>query len=140
MSAWLVALSAGAVAQLVKLALALVRAGHFTPHMLFNLPGMPSTWAAMCGALCTVVGSREGWNSAVFAAVVAFSCLVLYDSLGLRRAAGRQVRIVKSIAIGLRLHRTEAASRHLRELLGDSPAQLVGGLLVGTAVALPFVL
>lgn len=140
MSAWFVALAAGAVAQAVKLLVAVSGAGTFTLRTLFNLPGMPSTWAAMCGALCTVIGWREGPGSPVFAAAVAFSCLVLYDSLGLRRAAGRQVRIVKSIAIGLRLHRTEAASRHLRELLGDSPAQLVGGLLVGIAVALPFLL
>jgi len=137
---FLVAFLAWGVAQAIKLTLAVRRSGVFTRRTLFNLPGMPSTWSALCTALCTVVGFREGVRSQVFSMTVAFSCLVMYDSLGLRRSAGRQARLLNVIARDLRRHQTEAAGRHLRELLGETPAQVLGGIAVGLCVALPWVL
>jgi acid phosphatase family membrane protein YuiD len=137
---WAVALFAGMVAQTIKLALAVTRAGDWSVRTLLNLPGMPSTWAAMCGALCTTVGAVEGHDSPVLAMAVAFSCLVLYDALKLRRSAGRQAQLLNAIARDLELHRRQAAGRHLRELLGETPAQVLGGLVVGVAVALPWIL
>lgn len=129
---------AGGVAQAIKLTLAVRREGVFTRRTLFNLPGMPSTWAALCTALCTVMGFREGIRTPLFAMAVAFSCLVMYDSLGLRRSAGRQARLLNVIAHDLRRHHTEKASRHLRELLGETPAQVLGGIIVGFCAALPW--
>jgi len=137
-SPWVAALVAGAIAQAIKLTLA-AHGGPLTPRTLFNLPGMPSTWSAMCGALCAVVGQRDGIGSLAFAMTLAFSCLVMYDSLGLRRSAGRQARLLNTIARELEMHQKEAAGRHLRELLGETPAQVAGGLLVGLVVALPWV-
>jgi len=136
---FLVALLAGAVAQAIKLTLAVRHAGTFTRRTLFSLPGMPSTWSAVCTALCTLIGCREGGASHVFAAAVAFSSIVLYDSLGLRRSAGRQARLLNLIAHEMRRHKTVRAERHLRELFGDTPAQVLGGIGVGLAVALPWV-
>ena len=130
---------AGAVAQAIKLTLAVRREGVFTRRTLFNLPGMPSTWSALCTALCTVIGFRSGMASHLFAMTVAFSCLVMYDSLGLRRSAGRQARLLNVIAHELRRHQTEKAGRHLRELLGETPAQVLGGIVVGFCVALPWI-
>ena len=136
---WLVAFVAGGVAQAIKLALAVSRARRFTVYTLFNLPGMPSTWSALGAALCTAVGYRDGAASLSFAMTVAFSALVMYDSLGLRRSAGRQAELLNAIARDLELHEKDAAGRHLRELLGESPAQVAGGIVVGVLVALPFV-
>ena len=129
---------AGGVAQAIKLTLAVRREGVFTRRTLFNLPGMPSTWAALTTALCTVIGFRQGIGSHLFAVTVAFSCLVMYDSLGLRRSAGRQARLLNVIAYELRRHQTEKAGRHLRELLGETPAQVLGGIVVGFSAALPW--
>jgi len=137
-SPWIAAIAAWAVAQAIKLTLA-ARSGDLSPRTLFNLPGMPSTWSAMCGALCAVVAQRDGTGSLYFAMTLAFSCLVMYDSLGLRRSAGRQARLLNTIARELELHQKAAAGRHLRELLGESPAQVTGGLLVGLLVAVPWV-
>jgi len=135
---WLMAFLAGGVAQAIKLTLALSRTRDFGPRALFNLPGMPSTWAAMCAGLCTSVGQFEGLRSETLAAAVAFSCLVLYDTLKLRRSAGRQAQLLNAIARDLELRRPEAAGRHLRELLGETPAQVLCGVAVGIAVALPW--
>jgi acid phosphatase family membrane protein YuiD len=133
------ALLAGGAAQAIKLTLAVRRVGELGPRTLINLPGMPSTWAAMCGALCTMVAARERLDSETVAMTVAFSSLVLYDALKLRRSAGRQARLLNAIARDLELHQTHAAGRHLRELLGETPAQVSGGLVVGILVALPWV-
>lgn len=135
---WLVALLAGGVAQAIKLVLAVARAREVTLRTLVNLPGMPSTWAAMCGALCSAIGRREGLASPLFAMTVALSSLVLYDALKLRRSAGRQAQLLNAIARDLELHRPHEAGRRLRELLGETPAQVAGGLCVGLAVAWPW--
>ena len=137
-SPWIASIAAWAVAQAIKLTLA-ARRGELTPASLYNLPGMPSTWSAMCGALSAVVAQRDGIGSLTFAMTLAFSCLVMYDSLGLRRSAGRQARLLNTIARELEMHQKAAAGRHLRELLGESPAQVSGGLLVGLLVAIPWV-
>jgi hypothetical protein len=134
---WLAALVAGMAAQSIKLLLALSREHQITLRTLLNLPGMPSTWAAMCGALVTALVKREGFTSAGVAMAATFSCLVLYDALKLRRSAGRQAQLLNLIARDLELHRREAAGRHLRELLGETPAQVLGGLAIGILVALP---
>ena len=135
---WIVALLAGGAAQAIKVTLAVSRAGTFTTFMLFNLPGMPSTWSAVCAALCTVVGFRDGVGSLSFSMTVGFSALVVYDSLGLRRSAGRQAQLLNAIARDLELHEKGAAGRHLRELLGETPAQVAGGIATGVLVALLF--
>jgi acid phosphatase family membrane protein YuiD len=137
-SPWFAACVAGAVAQAIKLVLALTRPGQIGLRAWLNLPGMPSTWAAVCGALCTTVWRREGTESPLLAATAAFSCLVLYDALKLRRSAGRQAGLLNAIARDLQLHRPDAAGRHLRELLGETPAQVLAGLALGIAVGLPW--
>ena len=134
MAAWTVALIAGGVAQAIKLALAVSQARSVTPRTFLNLPGMPSTWAAMCGALCVTIGVRDGLGSAGLTIAATFSSLVLYDALKLRRTAGRQARLLKTLAVGLETAPT-AAAHQLRTLLGENPAQVVGGILVGGAVA-----
>jgi acid phosphatase family membrane protein YuiD len=137
-SPWFAVFIAGGIAQVIKLVLALARPGPLGPRALVNLPGMPSTWAAMCGALCICVWRREGLASPLLAAAVAFSCLVLYDALKLRRSAGRQARLLNAVARDLELHRPGDAGRHLRELLGETPAQVLAGLALGIAVGLPW--
>jgi acid phosphatase family membrane protein YuiD len=137
-SPWFAACFAGGVAQAIKLVLALTRAGPLGMRALLNLPGTPSTWAAVCGALCTAVWRREGVASPLLAATVAFSCLVLYDALKLRRSAGRQARLLNAIARDLELHRPDQAGRHLRELLGETPVQVLAGLALGIVIALPW--
>ncbi len=134
MAAWIVALIAGAVAQAIKivLALAVPEARSLAGRTWLNLPGMPSTWAAMCAGLCITIGVREGLRSAALAVAVAFSSLVLYDALKLRRTAARQARLLMSIAVGFE---SAPAAARLRILLGENPAQVAGGLLVGGAVS-----
>ena len=134
---WVAALLAGGAAQSIKLLLAVSRARAITLRTLLNLPGMPSTWAAMCGALVTAVAKQDGFASAAAAMTATLSCLVLYDALKLRRSAGRQAQLLNLVARDLELHRPEAAGRHLRELLGETPAQVVGGAVIGILVALP---
>ena len=135
---WVAALVAGGIAQAVKLALVLRRLRTLGWRSVWSLPGMPSTWAAMCGALCTIILRREGWASPLVAAAVAYSCLILYDDLRLRRSAGRQARLLNAIARDLELNQREAAGRHLRELVGETPAQVLAGIGLGVAIGLPW--
>jgi acid phosphatase family membrane protein YuiD len=57
---------------------------------------MPSAHSAFVGALATGVGQQIGWASPEFAIAVVFAVIVMYDAAGVRQAAGKQARILKS--------------------------------------------
>ena len=137
-SPWGAAVCAGGIAQAIKLVLAFARPAPLGLRAFLSLPGMPSTWAAVCAALCAAVWRAEGLDSPVLAAVTTFSCLVLYDALRLRRSAGGHARLLNAVARDLQLHRPGAARQHLRELLGETPAQVLVGVALGVAVGLPW--
>jgi acid phosphatase family membrane protein YuiD len=101
---------------------------------LIGTGGMPSAHSASVTALAVGVGLSEGWGSAVFGLAAFFALLTMYDATGIRRAAGRQARILNQLAEGLREHHKLDLER-LAELLGHTPLEVVVGALYGAVLA-----
>jgi acid phosphatase family membrane protein YuiD len=80
------------------------------------------------------VGLSEGWGSSVFGLATFFAVITMYDATGIRRAAGRQARILNQLAEGLREHHKLDLER-LAELLGHTPLEVVVGALYGATLA-----
>ncbi|HEX6939800.1 MAG TPA: divergent PAP2 family protein [Longimicrobiales bacterium] len=97
--------------------------------------GMPSSHAASVAALATAVGLEEGWRSPVFGVAAFFSLIVMYDAAGIRRAAGRQARILNRMIDDLKAHHVIGGER-LIELLGHTPLEVLTGTAYGIALAL----
>lgn len=95
---------------------------------------MPSSHSALVTSLATGVGIKDGWNSTVFAAAVGFALVVMYDAAGVRRAAGKQARVLNQI-MDILAHSGHIPGTKLRELLGHTPFEVMAGALLGIVVA-----
>lgn len=95
--------------------------------------GMPSSHSALVTSLATAIGFREGFESAIFALSVLFACVVMYDSAGVRRAAGKQAKVLNQIIESNR--KNINIQEKLIELLGHTPLQVFIGAIVGVVLA-----
>lgn len=95
--------------------------------------GMPSSHSALVCSLATAVGLVEGLDSAEFAISIAFAAVVMYDAAGVRRAAGKQAKILNQIieSEGKNINVQEK----LIELLGHTPLEVYVGALTGVIIA-----
>ena len=94
---------------------------------------MPSSHSAFVCSLATTIGITEGVSSPLFAMAVALSAIVMYDAAGVRRAAGKQAKILNQIIE----NEGENIDVHekLIELLGHTPLEVYVGAFVGIVMA-----
>ena len=101
----------------------------------FGTGGMPSSHSALMISTTLGIGLFDGFNSSTFALAIAVSMVVLYDAAGVRRQAGfhaeRINMIFKELWEGKPLE-----EKDLKEMLGHSPLEVTGGILVGILTAL----
>ena len=90
--------------------------------------GMPSSHSAVVTCLATTVGILEGFSSSQFALAVGFAFVVMYDAAGVRRAAGRQARILNQL---ISSNKKIDNNEKLKELLGHTPIEVAVGAVVG---------
>ncbi len=125
------------IAQGIKFSLALVR-GEFDLRYLFASGGMPSVHSAVVCSLATAAFIESGADSAVFGLAAVYAGIVMYDSFGVRRAAGEQAHALNTLLEEL-TDRGSIADRarygKLREVLGHKPTEVVAGALLGIVAA-----
>ena len=68
---------------------------------------------------------------------IIFSFVVMYDAAGVRRAAGKQARLLNKIAETPGLTNVEVQEK-LVEVLGHTPVQVIVGAIIGIAVGAIF--
>jgi len=100
--------------------------------------GMPSSHTAMVVALSITVGSLEGFNSAVFAACLVLAFIVMYDAMGVRRETGTQATVINQILTDVLINGKRISDEQLKELVGHTPFEVLGGAVVGTCTALVY--
>ncbi|TEA99311.1 hypothetical protein BU174_04890 [Lactococcus cremoris] len=131
----LTAIVSWALAQLIKIGIELIRTHRINWQLVFATGGMPSSHSSLVVALATATGLRQGFESPLFAIATVLAFVVLYDAQGIRRQAGNQARIINRM-----LQNVENAGikvdKNLKELLGRTPIQVVGGTVLGIIVAL----
>ena len=128
-------LLAWAIAQIAKVTLTSVREHRLNLRVLAETGGMPSSHSAIVAGLTTAVGRHAGLASPDFAIALIFSFVVMYDAAGLRRAAGRQAEVLNRLVEDL-VHMRGVQEARLRELLGHTPVEVLGGALIGLIVGL----
>ena len=129
---WLVACL---VSQSIKIIGGIIRLRRFDFRWLVGTGGMPSTHAAGVTALSVAIGYQVGFDSPLFAIVVAFTVITLFDAQGVRRWSGRQAQILNKMMEDMYFKRRIQEQR-LKELLGHTPIEVVVGMGVGLATAL----
>ena len=98
---------------------------------------MPSSHSAVVTRLATIVGKRVGLYSSMFGIATIFAFVVMYDATGVRRAAGKQAKILNKIVNTPGLTK-EQVSEKLVETLGHTPVQVFVGAAIGIISGLMF--
>ncbi len=129
----LVALVAWFAAQFIKILIELARTKKINMHLLMASGGMPSSHSSLAVATATAIGFQEGFSSAIFALSVVFSCIVMYDASGVRRAAGHQAKVINDIVAKIE-HTGIVMDKKLKELLGHTHIEVFAGTALGIII------
>jgi uncharacterized protein len=124
-------------AQFIKMFTHLIHDKRLNLMRFVESGGMPSSHTSFVVCLSTSIGLVDGWHSSTFAIAVTFALIVMYDATGVRRAAGLQARVLNQMIDELgKGHMVQ--DKRLKELLGHTPKEVLGGALLGIGVALAF--
>lgn len=99
--------------------------------------GMPSSHSAVVCSLTVCIGKQYGFDSGIFALALIMAFVVMYDAAGVRRAAGKQARILNMILETPGLSGNEVQEK-LIEALGHTPIQVFVGAMIGFIVGFIF--
>ena len=123
--------------QLFKLLYDLVTTKKFNFKRILGAGGMPSSHSAVVTSLATLIGKNIGVGTPMFAMALIFAFVVMYDAARVRRAAGKQARLLNKIVETPGLSGLEVSER-LVEVLGHTPLQVVVGAVIGVVAGLIF--
>ena len=123
--------------QLFKVLYDLITTKKFNFKRIMGAGGMPSSHSAVVVSLATLMGKYEGVDSPIFAATLALAFIVMYDAAGVRRAAGKQARLLNKIIETPGMD-PSMVSEKLVEVLGHTPFQVFVGAIIGIVVGLIF--
>jgi acid phosphatase family membrane protein YuiD len=131
-------LIAGAIAlfsaQSLKIITNMIKERRFNFRVVVGTGGMPSSHTALVMAVTTTVGLTQGFTSPLFDVSLVFSTIVMYDATGVRQAAGKQAAILNKIMEELSHHSFQ--EQRLKELLGHTRLEVIGGALYGIMIAM----
>ena len=116
--------------QLFKVLTELVRDKRLNVKRIIGAGGMPSSHSAVVCSLASCIGKEYGFDSGIFALSMVMAFIVMYDAAGVRRAAGKQARILNKILETPGLTTIEVQEK-LVEVLGHTPIQVFVGALIG---------
>ncbi|HNY67959.1 MAG TPA: divergent PAP2 family protein [Bacillota bacterium] len=130
----LAALISWAIAQTLKIFTSLRAEHRIDWSKIMGPGGMPSSHSAFVTSLAVGIGLTEGWDSGMFAVSFVFAAVVMYDAAGVRRAAGKQARVLNQL-MTIMLKEGHVPATKLRELLGHTPFEVIMGALLGMLIA-----
>jgi len=123
------------LAQALKIPTEYFRSRRWLWAMFFAAGGMPSSHSALLVAGTMSVGLYYGFDNPLFAIAVAISMIVVHDAAGVRRQAGMHAERINLLFEEL-LQGHALNEKDLKEVIGHTPLEVVGGILLGFAVAI----
>ena len=117
------------ITQIIKIFISLRQDG-ITWQDLFASGGMPSSHVALVTSVAVGVAMNEGLSSAIFGVILTLWGVVVYDSIGVRRATGENTKMIRQITDKLKLGDQQTA---LFLALGHTPYQAFVGFILGLA-------
>ncbi len=152
-------------AQVIKTLLHWVSHGNLKLERMTGSGGMPSSHSALVVSLTIGMARVVGFASPLFALTIAFAAVVMYDAMGVRRAAGEQAKTInwmlgsyKDFWDVLKDHPlldfeddedieseqeedeqdtlVRQSRKALKEYLGHTPLEVIAGALLGILIAM----
>ena len=126
-------LAAWFIAQILKPPMEYFRTRQWKWSLLLSAGGMPSSHSALVVGATHGIGLYVGFDSPLFALALAISMIVIYDAAGVRRQAGMHAERINFLFEELlRGHIWD--ENELREVLGHTPLEVAGGILLAIVV------
>ena len=127
-------LAAWALAQIIKLPLDYLQTRKWNWSLLLTTGGMPSSHSSLVTATTLAIGLFYGFDHPTFALGVVITMVVTYDAAGVRQQAGIHAQRINVLFEEL-LRGHPINERDLREVIGHTPLEVAGGIILGVAVA-----
>ena len=125
------------VAQLLKVALGVLRDRRFNFKWLISSGGMPSSHVALSMCLTTSIGLYYGFDSGLFAMALGFAVITMFDAQGVRWHSGKQAQALNSILEDI-YHNKGIQPAPLKQLIGHTPVEVYAGGALGIVMAVLF--
>ena len=141
-------------AQVIKTILDAVKHRSFNRQRLAGAGGMPSSHSAVCCSVVLTSYFIYGFQSTVFDLAFIVALIVMYDAMGVRRAAGEQAKVLNKMVIDFKemfqmlkeefdalAHgeenplEPEQKAQRLKEFLGHTPLEVLCGAILGIVIA-----
>jgi acid phosphatase family membrane protein YuiD len=127
-------LIAWGIAQVIKMPVEYLQTRHWNWALLVQPGGMPSSHSALIVGITHAIGLSGGFGTPLFALAFAVSMIVIYDATGIRRQAGKHAELINAMIDDLAAG-NPLKQEQLREVLGHTPLEALGGILLGLIVA-----
>ena len=120
--------------QVLKVVRGITAQRRFNFRWLFDTGGMPSSHSASVSSLATSTGLYYGFDSMPFLLALIFAIITMFDAAGVRRAVGRQARVLNTMLDDLTVKGRVQETR-LKELLGHTPIEVFAGAFLGVLIS-----
>src|SRR6185503_7893667 len=127
-------LAAWLLAQVIKMPLNYLYTRRWNWALLLTTGGMPSSHSSLMTGTVFAIGLYYGFDNPTFALGVAITMIVTYDAAGVRQQAGIHAQRINLLFDEL-LRGHPINEDDLREVIGHTPLEVVGGILLGLVVA-----
>jgi acid phosphatase family membrane protein YuiD len=128
------ALIAWGIASVIKVPIEFLQTHKWNWSLLVQAGGMPSSHTALVVGITHGIGLSVGFDSSLFALAFAMSMIVIYDATGIRRQAGKHAELINAMINDLATG-SPLKEEQLREVLGHTPLEVLGGIMLGLVVA-----
>jgi len=122
------------MAQIIKMPLNYFYTRKWNWALLLTTGGMPSSHSSLMTGTVFAIGLYYGFDNPLFALGVAITMIVTYDAGGVRRQAGIHAQRI-NVLFGELLQGHPVSEKDLREVLGHTPLEVMGGILLGLVIA-----
>lgn len=128
---------ASLLAQILKLPLEYLRTKKWDWSLIFGTGGMPSSHSAVVTAAAAGIGHYVGFDTPLFGLAFAVATVVVYDATNIRRQAGFHAQQINRIIEEIFAGKVKPVDEfnELREVLGHSPGEAVGGIILGIIIS-----
>jgi len=125
-----------AIAQIIKVIVALMQEKRLIWHFFITSGGMPSAHTATVCALATSIAMIMGFGSIYFSIAAVLAVIVMYDAAGVRQSVGQHSVVLNRIIKEFSFKSTKLEwEKEMREFIGHTPFQVFVGALLGIFVA-----
>lgn len=128
-------------AQVIKTIINFIKTRKWNFERMVGAGGMPSAHSASVCGMTIAISRSVGFDSPLFAISFLLSAIVMYDAMGVRRAAGEHAKVINLIVKKSKETKDDVIyipknKEQLKEFLGHTPLEVMGGAMLGILVAL----